>query len=447
MTMGDLEEEFDPMQDLGGDNDPGKEKRQKLPVVGPVCEATPNESGFQQSIRLCLKRIREALLHHRWQEAADYMPAYPQMLEAPHWLPLLYNETLWRISTELFHHHSKPKIEDYNIIYEQMKHTSRRLYLMISLEHSFHLLLNGHFEDAKRQLSVAESWRCGKETAKQIKKTRIIQAYKSLMDYMIWCDKRHAQSKSDNVSSGDNKEMHNYFRQSSVHMREILRHPGVWDPFILSYVEMLEFYEDYDEALKVLTDYANDSKFPPNPNAHVYLYQYLKRHDFSNKEQQKVLKGLHALVPSHELMLEYSFLLLQSEKAQKALGVVLEMLDFACWSSNLDVWKCLKEVIEKLQLQEHWSEVVSQKMASRKDWWPALHFTSFHNFIDFEENPELMTVKASLTKILCPHLDLKYIAGEPEDGRRKRARRHNDTPLCSQITTRSKAKKLCQSLT
>lgn len=53
---------------------------------------------------------------------------------------------------------------------------------------------------------------------------------------------------------------------------------------------MLEFYEDHEEALKVLNDYAYDHTFPPNPNAHVYLYQYLKRHDPSERKLMKVLK-------------------------------------------------------------------------------------------------------------------------------------------------------------
>ncbi|XP_074541366.1 TATA box-binding protein-associated factor RNA polymerase I subunit A isoform X2 [Halichoeres trimaculatus] len=414
--MNDLEVELGPQELSEDDSDSlnySKTGRgQKIPVVSPVCEATPNESGFHQSTRMCLKQIREALLHHRWQEAAEYIACYPQKLEDTLCgTARLDKEIMWRIGTELLHHHSKSTMDDYNNIYEQIKHTSVRHFLMISLEHSFHLLLNGHFEDAKRQLSVAESWRHGKESTTQIDRTKFIQAYKSFMDYMIWCDKRHTQSNSGYINSGDNKEMHNYFRQASVILREILRHPGVWDPFILSYVEMLEFYEDYEEALQVLTTYANDSKFPPNPNAHVYLYQYLKRHEFSNKEQQKVLKGLHVLVPSHELMLEYSFLLLHSEKTdniQKALGVVLEMLDFACWRSSLDVWKRLKEIIQKLQLQKNWKEIVSKNMAARKDWWPALHFTSFHAGKDSEENPELMEVKASLTEILCPYMNLKY---------------------------------------
>lgn len=37
---------------------------------------------------------------------------------------------------------------------------------------------------------------------------------------------------------GENKDMENYFRQASVNLKEILKNPGVWDPFILSYVEV-----------------------------------------------------------------------------------------------------------------------------------------------------------------------------------------------------------------
>ncbi len=43
---------------------------------------------------------------------------------------------------------------------------------------------------------------------------------------------------SDYPDSGDNQDMHNYFRQASVNLKEILKNPGVWDPFILSYVEV-----------------------------------------------------------------------------------------------------------------------------------------------------------------------------------------------------------------
>lgn len=64
------------------------------------------------------------------------------------------------------------------------------LRLQISLEHSFHLLLNGRVKDARHQLSVAESWRHGNESAIQHKKTELIHAYKGLLDYVMWCDKK-----------------------------------------------------------------------------------------------------------------------------------------------------------------------------------------------------------------------------------------------------------------
>ncbi|XP_059211661.1 TATA box-binding protein-associated factor RNA polymerase I subunit A [Centropristis striata] len=420
--MDDLEAELGRHedQDVDDDDDDSSDgnssrssKRPKLPLVIPPYEETPNESGFHKTSRVCLEKIRDALLHHRWQEAAEYMACYPQVLEDSDKGTGMQprKELIWRISAEILHHHPNSKLEDYNNIYERMKHSGLKHYLMICLEHSFHLLLNGHIEDAKRQLSAAESWRHGKESAAQYQMTKLIHAYRSLLDYIIWCDKKFTHSNTEDPD--DNQDMHNYFRQASVNLKEILKNPGIWDPFILSYVEMLEFYGDHDEALKVLNDYAYDSNFPPNPNAHVYLYEYLKRQDTPERKLMKVLKILHVFVPSHELMLEYSSFLLQSEKEkdlQKALGVVLEMLDFACWRSNLDVWQRLKAVIEKLQLRKDWEDIVFGKMAERKDWWPTLHFTSFHASKDSKENPELMKVKKSLTKILCPDLELKYTA-------------------------------------
>lgn len=53
-------------------------------------------------------------------------------------------------------------------------------------------------------------------------------------------------------------------------------------------------------------------------------------------------------------------------------------------------------------ISQHWEEVVSKEMAERKDWWPVLHLTGFHAHKDLDEEPELMKVKASLAKILCP---------------------------------------------
>lgn len=428
LIMDELDRELLAVKDLEDDNDSFDDNsskastKSKLPLVNLDMHAEPpRETGFHRSTRVCLEHIRDALLHHRWQEAAEYMACYPQMLEDTTNGPSQScKELTWRISTEILHHHPKSKLEDYNNIYERMKHSGVRHYLMICLEHSFHLLLHGHIKEAKRQLSVSESWRHGKESAAQFQRTKLIQAYRSLLDYIIWCDKKCTHSSTEHSDFAENQDIRNYFRTASVNLKEILKNPGVWDSFILCYVEMLEFYEDHEEALKVLNDYAYDNGFPPNPNAHVYLYQYLKRCDTAEKKLMKVLKVLHVLVPSHELMLEYSSSLLQSEKSgdlQKALGVVLDMLDFACWRGNLVVWKRLEAIIQKLQLEKDWKDVVFTKMADRQGWWPALHFTNFHASKDSEENPELMQVKAPLTKTLCPSLTLKYTDWQAINGK------------------------------
>ncbi|XP_029705073.1 TATA box-binding protein-associated factor RNA polymerase I subunit A isoform X2 [Takifugu rubripes] len=298
--MDDLESEVELIDDIP------KAQWKKKPKLslGMRVNETPKETGFHQSTRLCLEQIREAMLHHRWQEAAEYMACYPQILEATTFVSARRDkEVIWRIGTEILHHHPNSKLQDYNIIYERMKHAGFGHYLM-----------------------------------------------------------------------------------------------------------MLVYYDNHEEALTVLTNYAYDATFPPNPNAYVYLYKFLKEHDPSARNLMKVLKKLRVLVPSHELMLEYSSLLLQTEKTsnvQKALRVVLEMLDFACWRSNLDVWKLLKAIIQTLQLQDDWEDVVLRNMRERKDWWPMLHFTSMHSIKD-SENPKLLKIKSSLAKILCPDLPLQY---------------------------------------
>ncbi|KAM9355852.1 TATA box-binding protein-associated factor RNA polymerase I subunit A isoform 1-T2 [Pholidichthys leucotaenia] len=410
----DLEKDEDDEVSDGGSSKGSCKLR--LPWVKPKpAEQHKLQHGFQHSTSICLEQIREAMLHHRWEEAAEYMACYAQIIEDQDTTHASqYKEVVWRMATEILHHHPKSTIEDYNSIYERMKYSGVKHYLMICLEHSFHLLLHGWTEDAKQQLTAAESWRHGKESAGQLHRLKLIQAYRSLLDYITWCDKKSTRSNNSNWESDENVIMHNYFRQASVNLKEILKNPGVWDPFILCYVKMLEFYEDQEEALKVLNEYAYDDNFPPNPNAHVYLYQHLKRYNASEKKLMKVLKGLHAFVPSHELMLEYSSLLLQSAKEKHthtALGVLLDMLDFSCWRNNLDVWTRLKAVIQELQKEADWEAVVAEKMVTRKDWWwSALHFTRFHLSKDAEENPELLKIKASLTKILCPDLPLKYSA-------------------------------------
>ncbi|ELV10026.1 HHIP-like protein 2 [Tupaia chinensis] len=67
--------------------------------------------------------------------------------------------------------------------------------------------------------------------------------------------------------------------------------------------EMLEFYGDQDGAREVLTNYAYDERFPSNPNAHVYLYSFLKRQKAPRAKLLSVLKV--GLLQGHPQCLDY----------------------------------------------------------------------------------------------------------------------------------------------
>ncbi|XP_062324314.1 TATA box-binding protein-associated factor RNA polymerase I subunit A isoform X1 [Osmerus eperlanus] len=421
-------------------------KRSNFPLAPSVFKETPKESGFHKTIRTCLQKIREAMLHHRWLEASQFMSSYCQTLEdTTATMPQLQSEMIWRMGTEILHHNPNSKMEDYNSFYERMKNSGVKQYLVVCLEHAFHFLVKGQFEEAKRQLSIAESWRYGKQSAGQSQRIKLIQAYKGFLDYLIWCDKKATLSSTDDPDAGAIQEMHSYFRQSSVNLKEVMKTPGVWDPFLLSYVDMLEFYNDHDGALKVLNNYSYDNSFPPNPNAHVYLYQYLKKHDALPKKQIQVLKILHAMVPSHDLMLEYCSLLLQSglfispgkqSNFGKALGVCLDLLDYACWRNSLDVWSHVKNILLRLRTSEGWSEIVEELMVKRKDWWSALHFTHSSSS---KENGELEEMKIFVAEVLCPSASMySYQVKRQCRGAslRKTKRKRND------VTTRKRREHL-----
>ncbi|MGH0118069.1 UNVERIFIED_CONTAM: hypothetical protein FKN15_052074 [Acipenser sinensis] len=243
------------------------------------------ESGFHKTERICLRQILKALFQHQWQKASALMTYYFQNIEETSYRRQRSScERFWRLGTEILRHHPRSKIDDFNSFLDRMKNIG------ICLEHSFHLLSNGMLEDANRQLSLAESWRCKDTCATQ---QQMIQGYRGLLDYYTWVQKRDALTeteKYDYAAATAKQDMQSYFRQASVNLSAIIKQPGVWDPFVLSYVNLLEFYDDHDAALQMLNDYAYDNKFPPNPNAHVYLYQFLKRHQAPWRKLVKVLR-------------------------------------------------------------------------------------------------------------------------------------------------------------
>ncbi|KAK2086632.1 TATA box-binding protein-associated factor RNA polymerase I subunit A [Saguinus oedipus] len=92
------------------------------------------------------------------------------------------------------------------------------------------------------------------------------------------------------VYSSVAQDVFNHSWKTSVNISALIKIPRVWDSFVKSYVEMLELYGDRDGAQEVLTNYAYDEKFPSNPNAYIYLYNFLKRQKAPRSKLISVLK-------------------------------------------------------------------------------------------------------------------------------------------------------------
>ncbi|KAK3506772.1 hypothetical protein QTP70_023933 [Hemibagrus guttatus] len=153
------------------------------------------ESGFHKSTRLCLHAIRDAVLHHRWEEAARYLDVYAQTLEdTTSSKQSVACEIIWRLGTEVLQHHPHKDQEHFTVLYERMKNTGVKNFAKVCLEHAFHLLLDGHILKAKQQLSVATSWRYGRQSASQSLELKLIHGYCGFLDYLAWSQKRSSVS-------------------------------------------------------------------------------------------------------------------------------------------------------------------------------------------------------------------------------------------------------------
>ncbi|XP_030668697.1 TATA box-binding protein-associated factor RNA polymerase I subunit A isoform X2 [Nomascus leucogenys] len=324
------------------------------------------KKDFAQTTSACLSFIQEALLKHQWQQAAEYMYSYFQTLEDSNsYKRQAAPEIIWKLGSEILFYHPKSNMETFNTFADRMKNIGVMNYLKISLQHALYLLHHGMLEDAKRNLSEAETWRHGENTSSREILINLIQAYKGLLQYYTWSKKKMELSKLDKDDYAYNavaQDVFNHSWKTSANISALIKIPGVWDPFVKSYVEMLEFYGDRDGAQEI-------------------LYQ---------------------IVPSHKLMLEFHTLLRKSEKEEHrklGLEVLFGVLDFAGCTKNITAWKYLAKYLKNTLMGNHlvW---VQEEWNSRKNWWPSFHFSYFWAKSDWKEDTALACEKALVAGLL-----------------------------------------------
>uniref|UniRef100_A0A8C6FZ90 TATA box-binding protein-associated factor RNA polymerase I subunit A n=1 Tax=Moschus moschiferus TaxID=68415 RepID=A0A8C6FZ90_MOSMO len=307
------------------------------------------EKDFAQTTSACLSFI-QALLKHQWQRAAEYMHSFLQVLEDT--------------DSNKRQGHPKSNVETFNTFADRMKNNGITNYLKISLQHALYLMHHGLLDDVNRILTQAETWRYGEKSSFQEVLVNLIQAYKGLLQYYSWSKKKMELSqlnKDDYAYNAASQNVLNHSWKTSINL-------CFWDPFVKSYIEMLEFYGDQDGA----------REFPSNPNAHVYLY-FLKREKAPREKLRSLLKILYQIVPSHKLMLESHRLLRKSDKEEHhklGLEVLFGILDFARYTKNITAWKYLAKYLKQTLMGSHLAWV-QEEWNSRKSWWPSFHFSYF----------------------------------------------------------------------
>uniref|UniRef100_A0A8C5K3C2 TATA box-binding protein-associated factor RNA polymerase I subunit A n=1 Tax=Jaculus jaculus TaxID=51337 RepID=A0A8C5K3C2_JACJA len=389
------------------------------------------KKDFAQTTRTCLSFIQDALLKHQWQQAAEYMHSYLQTLEDwDSYKKQAAPEIIWKLGSEILFYHPKSNMETFNTFADRMKNIGVLNYLKISLQHALYLLHHGMLEEANRTLSQAETWRYGEKSSSQEILINLVQAYKGLLEYYAWSKKKMELSKIDEDDYAFTTKSRNMLSQSwktSVNFCALIKTPGVWDLFVKSYVEMLEFYGDQDGAREVLTNYAYDEKFPSNPNAHIYLYNFLKREKAPRAKLISVLKILYDIVPSHTLMLEFHMLLRKSEKEEHhklGLAVLFGVLDFAGCTKNITAWTYLAKYLKQILMVNHLSWV-QEEWKSRKNWWPTFHFSHFWAKSDWKEDSDLACEKALVAGLLLGkgYRYFRYISKQDHEILRKKIKR------------------------
>ncbi|XP_078452077.1 TATA box-binding protein-associated factor RNA polymerase I subunit A [Lampetra fluviatilis] len=347
-----------------------------------------------------LIELHEALLRHHWVRAAHLLLPALGSLE---WLGNnVLPEIYWKAGAEVMMNHPQRSMEQFSLFANRMKSFSRDLKLKVCLEHTWNLLCEGREQEGHRELIAFTAKHRDLASPSRVLLVDLIQGYCGLLHYYDW------QQQKDHLSSGNDvgdtqtnsaavKEMHHSFRKSSLNFISILQKPGVWDIFTPKYVELLEFYGNVDEAHELLENIAYDNKYPPNPNAHVQLYNFLKKHDAPQQKLLGVLRVLHKLVPSHELMLEYSRLLHESgtDTMRESISVLMSLLDYSPWQRDVRPWQSLAELISACI--KNGNEVCFfESWEDRMDWWPGFCFCEDQAKDDFHYNPLLASNKATI---------------------------------------------------
>lgn len=127
-------------------------------------------------------------------------------------------------------------------------------------------------------ITEAQELLTSKLSQKPFLSSTLLRAYSGLFAYLSWkkCklqfDKKDLEAEdllldeNTNYDANLRRQMDFYGKKTLILFNSVVEHCGVWDIFITRQVEVLKYYDQADEAKRVLLRYKE--KNPENPNAH-----------------------------------------------------------------------------------------------------------------------------------------------------------------------------------
>lgn len=112
------------------------------------------------------------------------------------------------------------------------------------------------------------------------------------------------------------------------------------------------------------------------------------------------------------------------EHRKLGLAVLFEVLDFSGCTKNITAWKYLAKYLKQTLMESH-REWVEEEWKSRRNWWPAFHFSFFWAKSDWKADAELACEKAFVAGILlgkgCRYF--RYILKQDHETLKKKIKR------------------------
>ncbi|XP_071962284.1 TATA box-binding protein-associated factor RNA polymerase I subunit A-like isoform X2 [Antedon mediterranea] len=380
-----------------------------------------NRAGDMNQVECLISALRETLLTHRWYKANDVL-----MCLARHSIWTTRDYT-WKCGAEVVYQHAASNKEIKELFFRKVETSNFYNCKEKHMERVFNLLRENQFEEAYKVIQdkvgkAGQKTKWQEMTEKEWKK--LIVAYTGLIEFALWTQREQTEDHDENEEESKQSDKHGELAINNI--MSILDTPGIWDVFILCYIELMKPFDDNKKLKSVLMKYNEDN--PGNPNSYVYLYQYLQSTDGPLKEQISILEKLVAKVPSSEFVLELYERLhilerrkksrkITSEVKRKSIVMLFDMLDYACWQDTVQPWKLLCDEITRVRKRHDDSglDVILNCWKLRISWWPSYHFRKDQAVVIADTNPELAPIKATIAglllgedheyvKIVCGHL-------------------------------------------